>query len=225
MAPAWLSIAAALVVSGARFHPYENLWKWALIKADGTVKPQGTWSDKLEIDGDVGRRTQEQRLPDGRKIVTLNVFDLKTLRPLERDWRTFDGRHTHVVFDGHDIQRRTVRKAGEPEETTRASLAEDVYDFNGGMYGLLLRGFPLRDGFSATFAALAEDTNDVQHLKLVVRGRERVPGRGGAQVTAWRVEVPESDYGLMTFWLSDEPPYIIKLTFPMQGGVISYQMI
>jgi hypothetical protein len=88
-------------VSGAGFRPYENLWNWAFIDAKGTVKPQGQWSDRLEIG---------------------------------------------------------------------------------------------------------------------------VAGRGGALIDTWRVEVPESDYGLMTFWLSDDPPYIIRLTFPQAGGTIDYEM-
>jgi len=214
-------------VSGAAFQPYDNVWSWEFIRADGTVKPQGTWTDELRIESAggrrVGRRTQEQRLPDGRKIVTVNVFDLETLAPLERDWRVFDGRFTHVEFRGREVERQAVRKPGEPPQTERAVLPEKVFDFNGGMYGLLLRAFPLRQGYTATFAAIAEDDNRLQQLRLVVRGRETVPGRGGAPIATWRVEVPESDYGLMTFWLSDEPPYIIKLTFPMQGGIISYR--
>jgi len=206
-------------VTGARLRPYENLWNWAIVGADGSVKPQGTWSDRLEIGGGVGRRTQEQRLPDGRKIVTVNVFDLRTLAPIERDWRVFDGRFTHLEFDGREVRRTAVRKPGAAIETGRAVLPEAVFDFNGGMYGLLLRGFPLRDGYSATFATIAEDGDDVQHLRLIVRGREPVGGRN-----AWLVEVPESDYGRMTFWLSDDPPYILRLTFPLGQGTVVYEM-
>jgi len=119
------------------------VWSWEFIRADGTVKPQGTWTDALRIESAggrrVGRRTQQQLLPDGRKIVTVNVFDLETLAPLERDWRVFDGRFTHVEFRGREVERQAVRKPGEPPQTERAVLPEKVFDFNGGMYGLLLR--------------------------------------------------------------------------------------
>jgi hypothetical protein len=215
-------------VSGARFEPYTNLWNWAFVGADGTVKPQGTWSERLEIESAggrrVGRRTQEQRLPDGRKVVTINVFDLETLAPLERDWRVFDGRYNHLQFRGREVEQHMIRTPGGEEETARFVVPEEFFDFNGGMYGLLLRAFPLREGFEGTFTAIAEDSQQLQHLKVVVRGRETVPGHGGAPVSAWRVEVPESDYGRMTFWLSDEPPYIIRLTFPQGNGIIAYEM-
>src|SRR5205823_8792045 len=94
------------------------------------------------------------------------------LAPLERDWRVFDGRFTHVEFRGREVERQAVRKPGAPLQTERAVLPEKVFDFNGGMYGLLLRAFPLRQGYTATFARSEEHTSELQQLRLVVRGRE-----------------------------------------------------
>jgi hypothetical protein len=215
-------------VSGAALRPYTNLWTWSVTDARG-VHPQGTWSDRFEIESaegkPVGRRTQEQRLPDGRVVLTVNVFDLATMAPLEREWRAFDGRRNLLRFHGSEVEQRLVAKPGAAEESNQFKLSAPVFDFNGGMYGLLLRAFPLRDGYSGTLRAISEDGGKMQEVRFAVRGREQVPGRGGGPVQAYRVEADTPDYGVMTFWLSDEAPYIIRLSFRANGGLILYEMV
>jgi hypothetical protein len=214
--------------SGSALQPYTNLWTWSVTDARG-VHPQGTWSDRLDIEiaagRRVGRRTQEQRLAGGRSVLTVNNFDLETMLPLDRSWSAFDGRTTHVRFSDSEVEQRRVVKAGTPEQVNVLRLRAPVFDFNGGMFGLLLRAFPLREGYAATLQTVSEDCDKIEEVRFAVRERAQVPGHGGAQVQAWRVEADTPEFGVMTFWLSDEAPYIIRLSFRTNDAVILYEMV
>jgi hypothetical protein len=42
---------------------------------------------------------------------------------------------------------------------------EAIFDYNGGMYGLLLAALPLKEGFKATFPTLSEDRDELDRDK------------------------------------------------------------
>lgn len=221
------------VVDGSSIKPYANLWKVSVRRPDGTVLELGTWSDEMtrvDVGGRAAlRRVQVAKLK-GHTSSTTNVFDARTLEPISDDLRGDDGRFAHREFAGASVK---VERLGEspgaaaptaaPTATT-ATLGRRVFDFYGGMYGLLLAGFPLREGYSATFPSILEYSEEVVDVTFRVDRKEPVVAGPGKTVVAW-VVVCDTAQGAMTFWLTKREPYVIRLVFAdAKGNVWSYDM-
>jgi hypothetical protein len=99
------------------------------------------------------------------------------------------------------------------------------------MFGVLLATFPLREGYTATFPTdppeykNKEGAEPVEWLTFRVTGRESVAAGPGRQVEAWVVETDMS-FGHDKFWLTREPPYVIKLIYTgPRGGKQVFEMM
>jgi hypothetical protein len=67
-----------------------------------------------------------------------------------------------------------------------------------------------------------------------VKGRETVPSGPGKTTETWVVETPTKFYGRMTWWVTKEPPYVIKATVEVPeaedgsgkiAAIITYTMV
>src|SRR5262245_19348123 len=92
--PAPIAVGAA-AVDGAVLQPYDNVWRYTVRLADGTVKVQGLWTDhleRIEVDGrSVFRRVQGMTYVNGLSSANLNVFDPKTVAPISSLLHAPDG--------------------------------------------------------------------------------------------------------------------------------------
>jgi hypothetical protein len=79
--------------------------------------------------------------------------DQKTLTPILAVVTTAGGFHRVLKFEsGHVHSVMTApSKQGEIAKTRESdiAIAQPVFDFDGGTFGLLIAGFPLRENFSA----------------------------------------------------------------------------
>ena len=50
----------------------------------------------------------------------------------------------------------------------------------------------------------------IDWVPVHVKGRETVEAGAGKKAGAWVVETPTRRYGRMTWWVTKEPPYVIK---------------
>jgi hypothetical protein len=105
---------------------------------------------------------------------------------------------------------------------------QPIFDFNAGMFGLLIAGFPLAEGYSARFPVfnIVEPAKAPAWVDFHVDGKEKVDAGPGKQVEAWRVVVnsPATDE-VMRFDLIKEPPYIIRLQQEWQGRDWTFVMM
>ena len=207
-------------VDGSFLRPYKNAWK--IVYAFPGKEPflVGTWTDELSevhINGrTVLKRTQ---MADYAKynIVTSyeNVFDPKTMAPIYMDFKRSDtGEFAHRDFEGARVKYRRGNSGGEAKSRTgQLELKEPIFDYNGGMYGVLLVALPLKEGFTATFPSLSEDRDDLDRITVTVGKQELMDAGPGKQVMAWPVDT-EGNYANQShsiFWVTKDPPYVIKL--------------
>jgi len=199
-------------VDGSFLKPYDNVWRFSVeTVAEGVDHFQGLWTDHLQAvqkDGkSLFQRAQGMTYVDGRTTSVVNVFDPKTLAPVSSESRNPDGSFLHRDFKGAHVEYRRVASPGAKEETGAFDLPSPVFDFAGGMYGLLLAGFPLKEGYSASFTAVDEYEGKIQPVTFKVVRTESVVAGSKGKVQAFVVEAE----GGFTFWLTREPPYIIRL--------------
>jgi hypothetical protein len=203
-------------LTGSQLKPCTNLWKLTQQKPGGNAENVGTWSDSLENTNYKGqpamKRTQVAKYPKkGIQLTFVSVFDPKRMEPLSFDYsRSDNGNVRHVEFEHENVTYRHIDSTGAKPEEARVKLDRNVFDFYGGMYGLLISTLPLADGYTTEIPAFDTNKMAVDWVPVRVKGRETVPAGNGKKTETWVVETPTKLYGRMTWWLTKEPPYVIK---------------
>jgi len=202
-------------LDGSFLKPYDNDWIYVAKGADGTVHPQGIWSDHMQwsvADGKrVMLRVQGTTFVNGSANTIVNMFDPHTLAPIKSETHGIDGTIFRRIFDGAHVTSVTLAGPGDKKEPVAADLPQAVYDFNGGMYGILLASLPLRKGLKGTLPAVADRDPTLTAEPFEVLGRETVHAGARGNLTAWVVESTHPGEYTMRFWLTKTAPYIIRL--------------
>ncbi|HEX3353332.1 MAG TPA: hypothetical protein VHS34_10955 [Terriglobales bacterium] len=214
-------------VDGSFLKPYKNAWK--VVYAFPGKEPflVGVWTDEVTAVQVEGRRLLKRaQMADYAKynIVTTyaNLFDPRTMSPVAMDFKRSDsGEWAHRDFDGATVKYRRGESA-DPAKTQAGQLDmhEPIFDYNGGMFGVLLAALPLKEGLKATFPALSEDRDELDWITVTVGKQELVDAGPGKQVLAWPVDT-EGNYANQShsiFWVTKEPPYVIKLVTTIPTG-------
>ena len=120
----------------------------------------------------------------------LNVFDPKNMAPVYMDFKRSDtGEWAHRDFDKAAVKyRRGTAGNDKTNEAAELELKESVFDYNGGMYGILLAALPLKEGFKATFPTLSEDHDELDWITVTVGKQELTDAGPGKQVMAWPID-------------------------------------
>jgi len=165
----------------------------------------------------IGRRTQEQRAERQQG------GDHQPLRPGDDGaaaarWRSFDAATTPLVRRGS--QSLAVRKPGGSEESNWLSSPTRSSDFNGGLYGLLLRAFPLAR--ATRRAAGIQDGETIEEVRFVVAGRDGAR-RGGVPVQTCKSK-PRLRISGDDFWLGDTALHH-PAQLPAKGGTVLYRCV
>lgn len=203
-------------VTGSHLKPYTNRWTFTQQKPGGAAEPAGTWSDSMEAIDFQGRRalkrTQIAKYDKKRiQLTFVSIFDPATMEPFSFDYsRSDNGNIRHVEFK-HSIAtyQHTDSTGATPEEST-VKLGQPVFDFYGGMYGILVSALPLKDGYTAEIPSFDTNKMAIDWVPVRVKGRETVDAGPGKKVETWVVETPTKFYGKSTWWVTKEAPYVIK---------------
>jgi hypothetical protein len=222
-------------INGSFLRPYTNRWKFSIQKPVGEPVEAGTWSDLMEATSRAGRpalkRTQIAEYKDGIRITFVNVFDPKTMASLTFDYTRSDtGERRHLEIDGKTVRfQRQPGTGDEPSQDYVARVDRQILDFYDGLYGILLDSLALREGFEAQIPAFDTDRACLDWLRLKVTGRETVLAGERKRAETWVVHVETKLYGSSTWWLTREPPYVIKASMVLAekdgGTIITYTMI
>ena len=214
-------------IDGSFLKPYKNAWK--VVYAFPGKEPflVGTWTDELtavEVGGrHLLKRTQMADYAKYNIVSTyVNVFDPKTMAPVSMDFKRSDtGEWAHRDFEGARVKFRRG-DSGEESKTQsgQLDLKEAIFDYNGGMYGVLLAALPIKEGFKATLPTLSEDRDELERVTVTVGKQELVDAGPGKQVMAWPVDT-EGNYANGShsiFWITKDAPYVIKLVTVIPTG-------
>jgi hypothetical protein len=227
-------------ITGSYLKPYTNLWRFTQQKPGEAAEEAGTWSDSLESTVYNGqsamKRTQIAKYEKkGIQLTFVSVFDPKTMKPFFFDYsRSDNGNVRHVEFGPDAVIYRHTDSTGAKPEEAKVKLERNVFDFYGGMYGVLISTLPLADGYAAEIPAFDTNKMAIDWVPVRVRGRETVPAGAGKKTETWVVETPTKLYGRMTWWVTKEPPYVIKAVLEVPKGedgsgeiaaIITYTMV
>lgn len=227
-------------ITGSQLKPCTNLWRLTQQKPGGPADDVGTWSDSLENTIYKGqpaiKRTQVAKYPKkGIRLTFVSVFDPKTMEPLSFDYsRSDNGNIRHVEFQHENVTYRHIDSTGAKPEEATVKLDRRVFDFYGGMYGMLISTLPLADGYSTEIPTFDTTKMAIDWVPVRVKGRETVDAGAGEKAETWVVETPTKLYGRMTWWVKKEPPYVIKalLEVPKDesgsgevAAIITYTMV
>ena len=218
-------------LDGSFLEPYNNAWIYVAKSADGTLRPQGIWTDHMQwsvLDGRrVMLRVQGTIFLNGSSNSIINFFDPRTLAPIKSETHGVDGTIFRRTFDGTHISSVTLAGAADKKEPATADLPQTVYDFNGGMYGILLASLPLRKGLKGTLPAIADRDATLTAEPFEVLGRETVHAGARGNLAAWVVESARPGEYRMRFWLIKSRPYIIRLVMNDEAHhrVLTWDMI
>jgi hypothetical protein len=211
--------------------PYNNAWLYSARLPSGETRPQGIWSDHLQFRDIEGRRAllrvQGMTYGTGASSSVLNAFDPQTMEPILSQTRGPDGKSIRRTFANGIVHSVNMASPCAAEVSADFPLSGVLYDFYGGMYGLLLATFPLHEGAIGSFQSIDEFENTNVPARYQVVRRERVSAGSRGHVSAWRVQSGREGQYSMTFWLTKAPPYIIKLEMVNDGDprVLTFDMI
>jgi hypothetical protein len=203
-------------VTGSHLKAYTNRWKFTQQKPGGTAEPAGTWSDSLERVDFQGRpalkRTQIAKYDKKPiQLTFVSIFDPKTMEPFSFDYsRSDNGNVRHVDFHHETVTYRHTDSTGSKPAEATVKLDRPVFDFYGGMYGVLISALPLAEGYTTELPALDTNKMAIDWVPVRVKGREIVESGPGKTTETWVVETSTKFYGRMTWWVTKEPPYVIK---------------
>ena len=202
-------------IDGSFLQPYNNAWFYSVKMANGKTRPQGIWSDHLQFTTVNGKqallRVQGTTFLNGLSNAMVNTFDAKTLAPMTSETHGIDSSIFKRTFDGKHVTSMTMANAKDAATPVESDLPQAVYDFNGGLYGLLLAALPLKAGLKGSLPAVADRENTLTAESFRVLREEQVQAGSRGAVKAWVVESVKPDKYVMTFWLTKTPPYIIHL--------------
>lgn len=233
-------------VHGDFIKPYQNKWKLVGRGPDGSTVEMGTWTDVTRIDHIDGREVILRRqiwVHDRGSEGYVNVVDHKTLAPILSQYTNAGGIYRRIEFspDGRTARYQSSPmpvqepapgskpfRISAPMASGEIKLENPLFDFNTGMFGLLLAGFPLKEGYSARFPVFRsyDPKPEPAWVDFEVQGREKVSAGPGKTLDTWLVVAhsPDTDE-VMTFNLSPDPPYIIRLRQPWQGRDWTFEMM
>jgi len=233
-------------IHGEIIRPYQCKWKLVGRGPDGSTVEMGTWADAARIDTIDGREVLLRRqiwVHDRGAEGYVNVVDHKTLVPILSQYTNAGGVYRRMEFsrDGltahyqsSPIPMQQPTPGSKPFRLSSPMLSGDIklesplFDFNTGMFGLLLAGFPLKAGYSARFPVFRsyDPKPEPAWVDFEVQGREKVAAGPGKTLDTWLVVAhsPDTDE-VMTFNLSSDPPYVIRLRQAWQGRDWTFEMM
>jgi len=202
-------------VSGMHLQPYDNAWIYSATLPNGSVRVQGIWTDHFErytANGkSMWRRLQGMTYVNHVASSVSDVFDPVTCAPVSNEQHHPDESVLKRTFDGVHVVSERIDKPGAESKKNSFDLSAPVFDFYGGTYGILLSCLPLKVGYSATFPAIDETKDESKPVTLSVLREEQVRAGLMGMVKTLVVLIDTPGEYSQIFWLSKNPPYIIRL--------------
>lgn len=215
-------------VNGAAIRPHSNRWVITYFMPDGELVPGGprrvaTWYDSVSLTPLADRQTLHRKqvllAPGGGvPLETIDSWaDPASLAPIRTENHYASGGASLREYHGSRVTGFDPDSAA-PDGTRKVdvTLPEPVFDFFGGMYDLLLSGFPLQTGYRVRFPADfggAKEGAALQWVTITVTGREAIDAGASGTLATWHVVTGPTPVGRFEFWIADQTPYMIRMWY------------
>ena len=214
-------------VSGLGIRPHTHRWLITYFTPDGHPVPGGrqrvaTWYDSVRTTTLAERptlyRKQVLLAPGDAPLEVIESWaEPRSLAPIRTVSHNADGTTSTRDYRG-------ARVTGyDPDSTAPGgrklidtTLAGAPFDFFGGMYDLLLDGFPLRAGYRVRFPADlggARGGAALEWVTVSVASRDTVETGPGQSVPAWHVVTGPTSVGRFEFWIAADPHYMVRMWY------------
>ena len=216
-------------ISSKDFKPHQASYQTSVVLPDGKSYDTGIFSEEIrrkEINGKPvievvqtwGQKVHKEVNPGwaarGLTMVNwtlTNVVDGKTLAPAMSSSMNDLKNYQQIEFDGLTVKEtNSTRPPSDNVLKSETKLERPVFNYQAGLFGLLLARFPLKEGYSARIPTYkpssGTEAGKLEWVSFKVTGKETVTTSTGKKFAAWVVEVDDKN----TFWLSSESPYVIK---------------
>jgi hypothetical protein len=189
-------------VTGNNVPAYTNSWQMTAVKPDGTSTIRGIWNDEISFFERHGKIVlkREQHIhynTNNSEVIQLDEADKETLMPIYLKINNKDEEpHTEIFYEGNLIRGKKIFNIEGLETIQKIALPfsyelpEPVFDWH--LWGILISGFPLKEGYQAQFLAHESYSyldGTFRWYTLNVTGQEIINGGKWGNINCWLVEV------------------------------------
>lgn len=188
------------IVTGKHISPYTNSWEMTAVQPDSTVILRGTWNDEIliyEKDGrEILKRVQHVQYTDKLTIQQEEVYRENLQHIRLTIFNSGQNPHTDIHYDGTKIWGKKISRVEGLNEVEQMpisfsyDLPQPVFDWH--LWGVLISGFPLKEGYAARFLAHESYSylpGEFRWFTLKVTGMEMIDGGKWGNVNCFTVEV------------------------------------
>ncbi len=213
-------------INGSFIENYTNKWEVTFTTADGKKSFFRIWTDYMQMmelkEKVYLHRVQDIYDPNGNLLDTwTNFTEKKTLIPSTAATNTPKGNFTFFKFEGNKITGNKFTPKDSTKTDVKETLSINVFDWS--LYGILLVGLPFEKGLIAKLP-IYDDNSETKFSWLIaeIQEKETVPADKNTTRETWKLKTNKG----LTFWLSKEIPYVIKLKLDLaNGGHILWEMM
>ncbi len=202
---------------------YDARFDLTLVGADGVVRPNGYWTDKITHEDHDGQDVLKRhvRLFDaaGQQLLErVHLNDARTLAPkiVQQIGTGFGPPLYDLRFNGGHVEITLVATLGGPIQQLSVDL--DPAPFDLAIWATFLMSLPFEAGYEAEFPILGPGPALAWEMARVI-GPETLATPSGETFDTYKVETVNRPW---TAWLRKDVPHIVKIIQNFPDG--SYQI-
>ncbi len=188
-------------VNGENIPPYTNSWEMIAVNPDESITRRGIWNDEISFYTNKGKeilRREQHVYYNDREVIHNEEIYRETLMPIKlKIQNKGEESHTDIYFEEKRISGKKIFNIEGLNVIQKVSsqfsieFPEVVFDWH--LWGILISGFPLKEGYCARFLAHESYSylpGDFRWFTLKVTGKEIIDGgKWGNKISCWTVEV------------------------------------
>ena len=205
-------------IDGTLIKPYTNKWKVTYITADGKEVPNKIWTDNGQIiklnHQELFYRIQCIYDPNMELLDTwINLVEHKTLIPKHFSTLNSNGGFSYFDFKNNVVNGSTNLNPSKKTNIINTEFEELAFDWN--LYGMLLVGLPLEKNLIAKMPIYNIQNKKTEWLIVQVIAQDHlIYGTEQIEIATYKILTNKN----LTFWISKNAPYVIKLELELQDS-------
>ncbi len=209
-------------VNGSFIQPFKSEFKLTRKGADGKTTDGGRWTSEVKLierDGKKLLRTHviKYDTAGAKEFERVHLSDHATLAPVALHHIIGGLTVIHVDAAGTKLKATLLPSAEVAAVTGESTLEQAPFDLS--LFGVLLAGFPLREGYTAQFPIFgltsASNANLILAWETMSVGAKEKVKIGAREIKAWPVTTKLRPW---TVWVTKEAPYELKIVQRLPDG-------